>query len=172
MKRCYLLSFLTFICLYANSQSLRKYPVGNSGCSVFMFCDPGNFDVSYSEDSSKIYTAECINEEVHYGLICVQLLEPIKDSVKAEEMMIAYLDYLKSAFKINSAVGYGKGHVLRNNAAVHGVLDYWEDADKNNWKIKAWTNGGMINVLYAYAKNNLPDTKVNVYLDGIQFPAK
>ena len=172
MKKPLFLFVLIFSCVVNYGQSLKKYPIGESGCSLYMYCDPGKFGVSFSEDSSKIYTAECSNEEVGYGLICVKLLEAVNDSARSEQLLIAYLDYLKTAFKINSSVGYGKGHTLRRNPSVHGVLDYWEDQDKNKWKIMGWTDGAFINVLYAYSKKELPYTKVNVFLEGIVFPAK
>lgn len=169
MKKCIflLLSISCFGCSFA--QSVKKYSIGNSGCSVYSFCDPGTFNESYSEDSARVYTSECVHEETNYGLICIKLTAPVTDLEVAEKIVVSYLDYLKTAFKISSSVGYGKGHRLKEREDTRGVTDYWTDEEKNNWKIKGWTNGTYIAVLFAYTKKELPETKVNVFLDGLLF---
>jgi hypothetical protein len=153
-----------------HAQSLKKYPISNSGCFAYMYCDPGKFDLDYSEDSSKVFTSQCDKEGVTYGVICIKLLNPIPDPANAEEVMISYVDYLKADFHIKSAVGYGKGHRLNNNENTRGILDYWEDNDGNHWKMKAWTDGKFIGVLFGYSKKELPETKVDVFLNSFRLP--
>jgi hypothetical protein len=151
-------------------QVLKKYPVDVSGCAAYFYCNPGNFDFSYSPDSSKVYTAECNADQNSYGVICVKFKDPTTDINSSEEVLVAYLDFLKTNFKITTAAGYGKGHRLRGNEKIHGIVDYWKDEEKNNWKIKGWTNGSLIVIMYVYSKQELPEAKVNVFLDGIVFP--
>jgi hypothetical protein len=170
MKKYVLIFIIQCCCAASFSQSIKKYPVVSTGCSAYFFCDPGTFGLSYSEDSSKIYMGECINDSTNYGILCIQLKEAIPSVTDAETMMVSYLDYLKTAFKITSAVGYGKGHILRGKENIHGIIDYWTDETKNNWKIKGWTDGQFITVMFAYGQKELPDTKVDVFLDGILFP--
>jgi hypothetical protein len=153
----------------AIGQSLKKMPVSNSGCFFYGYCDI-KFDFDYSEDSSKVYMGECANSDVNYGVVCIQLLESVKDIEKVEDLMISYLDYLKLNFEIKSAAGYGKGHRLNKSENTRGILDYWKDADGNNWKIKAWSDGKYIGVLYAYSKKELPENKVNLFLEGFRLP--
>ncbi|MBL7743610.1 MAG: hypothetical protein JNN00_09090 [Chitinophagaceae bacterium] len=154
------------------SQSIKKYPIGSTGCSAYFFCEPSKRDVNYSEDSSAITTQECLNDGIHYGIICVQLKVAITSLSDAEDMMIAYLDYLKTTFKIRSATGYGKGHRLKGREDTRGIIDYWMDETKDNWKVKSWTDGKFIGVLYAYGtdQKELPETKVNVFLDSFRLP--
>jgi len=153
-------------------QTLKKYAISNSGCSAYFYCDPGTFEMSYSMDSAKVYTAECTQDGTGYGLICIKLNETIPEISAAEEVLLAYLDYLKTTFKITSSAGYGKGHRLKGKEDTHGIIDYWSDEEKNNWKVKGWTDGKFIIVLYGYNKKDLPETKVNVFLDGIVLPDK
>ncbi|MBK8608763.1 MAG: hypothetical protein IPL84_02105 [Chitinophagaceae bacterium] len=169
MKKLFCCLFLVLCVSLSYSQSLKKYAISNSGCSVYSFCDPGTFDMTYSEDSAKVFTSECKGEEAYYGIICIELKEPINDLSIAEEVLVSYLNYLKSAFKIKTAAGYGKGHKLRDKENTRGVLDYWNDEEKNNWKVKGWTDGNFITVLYAYSQKDLPETKVNAFLDGLLF---
>ncbi|MES1218659.1 MAG: hypothetical protein ABUT20_24360, partial [Bacteroidota bacterium] len=88
----------------------------------------------------------------------------------AEETAVSYLDFLKTQFKIKAAVGYGKGHRLNNNENTRGIIDYWTDDENENWKVKAWTDGKFITVLYVYSNKELPEAKVNVFLDGLRLP--
>lgn len=94
----------------------------------------------------------------------------IKELNAAEEVLIQYLDYLKSNFQITGSAGYGKGHRLRGREDTRGVIDYWTDKDKNNIRVKGWTDGQFIAVLIVISPTELQDTKANLYLDGIVFP--
>jgi hypothetical protein len=151
------------------SQSLKKYPVSNSECSLYSYCE-ATYQMSLSEDSSKVYTGECNVADVWYGVICVKLLTPLPDLTMAEDLVISYLDYLKINFEIKKAAGYGKGHRLNNNENTRGIIDYWEDAELDKWKVKAWTDGKFIGFMYARSKKELPEQKVNVFLDGFRMP--
>ncbi|MDZ4795002.1 MAG: hypothetical protein SGI83_12045 [Bacteroidota bacterium] len=152
-----------------SSQTLKKYPISNSGCSLYCYC-PSKYEVAYSEDSSKVYTGECVMGDVTFGVICIKLLNPISDLSAAEELMISYVDFLKGSFEIQKANGYGKALRLNNNEMTRGILDYWEDKDLDKWKIKAWTDGNFIGFMFAYSKKDLPEQKVNVFLDSFRLP--
>lgn len=169
MKRISLLLASSIYFLISNAQTFKKVPISNSGCSLYTYCD-FKFETDYSEDSSQVNVSECEKDGITYGIICVRLSQPANDLDRAEESLISYLDYLKGSFNIVKSAGYGKGHKLANNEKIRGVLDYWEDGDKNYWKIKAWTNGKIIAVLYGISLKELPEQKLNLYLDGFRFP--
>jgi hypothetical protein len=169
MKNCLLLFAVSLCFHFSDAQVIKKVPVSNSGCSVYSYCD-FVFEKEFSQDSSIVYVSECVKNEVNYGIICVKLSLPTDNLPAAEESLINYLDYLKSSFKIINSAGYGRGHQLANNENTRGVLDYWNDRDKNHWKVKAWTNGKYIGVLYGYSLKELPESKLNVFLEGFRFP--
>ena len=166
-----ILSFtLSLFCIFTgHSKSLKKYPISNSGCSLYIYCEP-KFSVEKSTDSSLVFTGECVKDDISYGVVCVKLLNPVSDLTMAEDLLISYLDYLKENFNIINAAGYGKGHRLNNKENTRGILDYWEDKDKDKWKIKAWTDGKYIGFIYAYSKKELPEAKVNIFLDSFRLP--
>jgi hypothetical protein len=170
MKRFLYIVVALLLAHCVQAQSLKKYPISNSGCSAYFFCDPGTFEFSKSPDSSAVYTAECKTDDQAYGIICVKLKEAISDLQVSEDVLVQYLDFLKGELKITKAVGYGKGHRLKNSEATRGVIDYWEDQEKDNWKVKGWTNGAYIVVMYAYSKKELAETKANLYFEGLRFP--
>ena len=164
-----LLPLVLLIAATIQGQNLRKYAISNSTCSLYNYCE-SKYDVDYSEDSSKVYTGECKVGDVTYGVICIKLLRSVDDLQAAEDLMVSYVDYLKVSFDIKSAAGYGKGHRLANNENTRGILDYWEDKTLDKWKIKAWTDGRFIGFLYAYSKKELPENKVNLFLESFRFP--
>lgn len=128
------------------------------------------FEIGKSQDSSIVYTGECVKDEVSYGIICVKLLNPLTDLSAAEDLLIAYADYLKEGFDIIQTSGYGRGHFLNNNENTRGIIDYWGDKKKQNWKIKAWTDGKIIGFLYVFSKKQIPEGMANVYLDSFRMP--
>jgi hypothetical protein len=156
----------------ASSQGIKKYSIGNSGASVYFFCDPGTFTMTLTEDSSRVYSGDCMtSDSIHYGIICVSLKESVSVGADAENLLIKYLDFLKTVYHIKQAVGYGKGHQLKNDASTRGVVDYWKDADGDEWKVKGWTNGRMMAVLFAYGHKGPGNTpKLDLFLDGFRFP--
>ncbi|MBI5371364.1 MAG: hypothetical protein HZA79_04970 [Sphingobacteriales bacterium] len=169
MRPVFLLPVVFFLYLAAPAQGFKKYPIDNSGAAFYSFCEI-RFEASKSVDSSAIWSGECVKEDVHYGVICVKLLNPIAELPLAEDMMISYADYLKTSFEITKSAGYGRGHLLNNNEKTRGIIDYWGDLEKNNWKIKAWTDGKYVGFLYAYTKKELPESKINLFLDGFRLP--
>jgi hypothetical protein len=168
MKPTLLFAFL-LLAAAAPAQSLKKYPVSSSGCSLYSYCE-SKYAIDYSEDSSKVYTGECVAGDVTYGVICVKLLNAISDLTAAEELMIAYVDFLKTSFNIKKATGYGRGHRLNKHENTRGILDYWEDDEQDKWKIKAWTDGRYIGFMYAYSRKELPEPKVNAFLESFRLP--
>ena len=172
MTKVLLLFLVTGFYFDSIAQSLKKYPIGDSGCSAYFFCTPSKFEMAFSDDSSKVYTGDCKSaDSLTYGIICVKLKDKIEDIRQAEDLTITYLDYLKKNFDISSAVGYGKGHRLEGKENTRGIIDYWKDKTGDEWKIKAWTNGKFISVLYVSASGSLNETsKVNVFLDGFRLP--
>lgn len=164
-----LLPVLLCVCLNAATQSLKKYPVANTGCSVYMFCDPKRFTADIDDDSSNVYTSECFVGEVKYGVMLIELRKPIASIAKAEDELLERLDFLKADFSVTDSAGYGRGHRLNQNENTRGVIDYWKDSEGNNWKIKAWTDLKFVAILYALSKTELPEQRVSVFLEGIRF---
>ena len=155
--------------LASDSQTLKKYPIGKSGCSLYSYCI-SKFTLDYSEDSSRVYTGECTVGGITYGVICIKLLTEVEDLTDAEDLMITYLDHLKSSFEIIKAAGYGRGHQLKGREDTRGLVDYWQDKSGDKWKIKSYTDGKFIGFMYTYSKKILPETKVNVFLDSFRLP--
>ncbi len=164
-----LFSCALFFC-HAQSQLPARVPISNTGCTVQVYCFPGRFDVYDLDDGSTVYADDCEKDNVTYGIYCVKLKTPLADMESAEDSIITLLDFLKLDYGIVKSKGYDKGHQLNNDESTRGVIDNWEDADKNKWKIKGWTNGNFICLLYVFGNKELPEKKAEVFLDGLRFP--
>ena len=171
MRKLMLFLFLTTCWINLTAQDASKVAISNTGCTVQVFCFPGRFDSYDLEDGSTVYADDCEKDGVTYGIYCVKLKKTITDLAAAEDTIITYLNFLKLDYGIVKGKGYDKGHKLNKNEATLGVFDSWEDADKNKWKIKAWTNGSFICILYIFSGKELPDKKSEIYLEGLRFPA-
>ncbi len=154
----------------AAAQTLKKYPIDKSGCSAYLYCNPGSFDFSLSPDSSKVYAGECKAGDVTYDVICVKMKEQIREITDAEGVLVQYLDYLKSSFQIVNATGYGKGHRLKGKENTRGIVDNWKDKDDNNIKVKGWTDGNYIAVNIIISPKEIQESHASAFLDGIVFP--
>lgn len=169
----FFLSLFFFSTLSAGSyaqQTPATVAISNTGCTVQVYCFPGRFDAYDLEDGSTVFADDCEKEEITYGIYCVKLKTPLTNLDAAEDTAISYLDFLKLDYGIVKANGYDKGHRLNKNESTRGVFDTWKDADEHKWKIKAWTNGKFICVLYMHSIKELPDKKATVFLEGLRFP--
>lgn len=172
MRNLILFSLLFLNYVLAFGQDAKTVGISNSGCTVDVFCFPGRFDVYDLEDESTVYANDCDKDGITYGIYCVKLKKPIADIKDAQDTVITYLDFLKLDYGIVKAKGYDKGHKLNKNENVKGVFDTWEDLDDNKWKVRAWTDGKFIVIMHMHSSTELPDKKVDVFLNGIRFPEK
>lgn len=174
MKITRLLFGFLLLSNFSIAQSMRKQPIGTSGCELYAFGEM-KFQESYSPDSSVVYTGENAGaDSLYWGVICVRLNPSavIADAEAADQLLSSYLDFLKTSLDIKSAVGYGRGNSLANQATLAGIVDYWQSSDGDEWKIKGWITKKHLAVLYVRARGKLVESeKVNLFLNGIRFPS-
>jgi len=170
MRHLQLSFFFSLAIITGQAQDPSKVAISGTGCTIQVFCFPGRFDAYDLEDGSTVYADDCEKDGVNYGIYCVKLKKPVTDLSAAEDTVITYLDFLKLDYGIVKSKGYDKGHKLNKTDGTRGIYDTWEDADKNKWKIKAWTNGNFICVLYMFSAKELPDKKTEIFLEGLRFP--
>ncbi len=156
-----------------NAQKPNRMTIGDTGCSFLARCNT-EFKLEYSSDSSKVYSGECVinttaGDALTYGIICVQFKTPFEDLTLAEDMMIAYADYLKQNFTIIKAAGYSKGYRLNKSDSTRGIGDTWDDSEKDKWKIRAWTNGKFLGFMYVYSRKPVADATAEQFFNGFRF---
>lgn len=169
----FLLTLFTTQLTTAQVPRFEKFPMGESGCYAYFPGDPA-FELSWSEDSSQVYTGEVVTDSFNYFGICVKLSESIGDNQREQlNLLETYLDYLQDAFGVTGSAGYGEGHTLEDYPAASGVIDYWEDVDGNSWAIKGWVNSQYLIVLGIYGEAEYPYFEAQqMYLNGVRFPGQ
>lgn len=152
------------------SKQAAKVAISGTGCTAEVFCFPGRFDAYDLEEGSTVYADDCVKDGITWGIYLVKLIKPVDNLDAAEDTVITYLDFLKLDNGIVKSKGYDKGHTLNKDETTRGVYDTWEDVAKEKWKVKAWTNGKFIGVLYVHSAKELPEKKVELFLEGLRFP--
>ncbi len=155
---------------YAQVPRFEKHQVGTTGVSLYCPATP-EFDLSYSEDSSAVYTTDMEVDSFYFSAIVVEFSAAIGDDKTAnEELLITYLDFLQNQFAITGNAGYGKGHTLEQYPDVVGVIDYWQDADSTQYSITGWINSKYLVVLLIYGPSTYPIYNVaELYFKGVRF---
>lgn len=149
-----------------------KVAVGNSGTYAYVPDDEEFIaELSYSPDSSAVYTGEVLSGNYRFAVIVVKLngMELV-NQLEREDMLASYMDYLQETFSIVAAAGYGKGHTLEMYPEATGMIDYWEDADGDQWAVKGWADAHTLAVLMLYGTGDYPYFNVqDMFLNGFRF---
>lgn len=180
MKRIPVILFSLLVSLTAFGQSesvprFAKYPVANTGCSLYLPGEPGRFELSLSQDSSEVYTCEVPYGEFFFAAIVVKFipgtsleLETVEDK---ELLMESYLDFLQNQFSILESAGYGWGHTMESAPKATGVIDFWAGDDDTVYAIKSWCDGKFLSVLLLYGPKEYPYSSAqDMFLNGFRFP--
>ncbi len=154
----------------AQVPQFSKYDIGLTGCKAY-FPSPPEFEMSLSEDSSFVYTAEVNFENFNYAVICVVFKESLNNNQEENiSLLESYMDYLQAQYKITEAAGYGEGHTMESNPQAAGVIDFWADAESNNWNVKGWVDSDILAVMLIYGPGEIDYNVSQLFLNGFRFP--
>ena len=165
------LSIICFTLVNAQVPRFTKYDIGESAGAAYFPGEP-EFSISYSEDSSLVYTADVEVDSFVFSIIAIDFKESIgDDKMLNEALLISYLDFLQSSFAIVSAAGYGKGHTTEYNPEAVGVIDYWADDTGTPVQVKGWVDGNNMAVMLIIGPGEYPIFNVSqMFLNGYRFP--
>ncbi|MFN0031289.1 MAG: hypothetical protein ACKVOR_03920 [Flavobacteriales bacterium] len=175
MKKILIILFILTAGLHTSAQSdaptFTEVAVGSSGCYFYSPTDSVEFILEYADDSSLVWTGSTNYGDYGYEIICVQFTESMEATEdELVNLLESYMDYLKTAFAITSSFGYGGGHTLESNPNAFGVIDYWEDAEGDNWTVKGWIDNHYLAIMIVWGEEAPPSSITDVYLDGFSFP--
>lgn len=143
----------------ATTPRFVKTPFPGCGCAAYLpeaaTVDP----VTTSPDGSQVWVSETGVGSFAYGVVAVKLAAPTATPEEAEELLVAYLDFLKGNFQITDAVGLGRGHTLEESAA-RGVIDFWQSADGEHWSVRAWATPERLAVFLVHGPVDHPNPSV------------
>ncbi|MEZ4827292.1 MAG: hypothetical protein R3C61_13590 [Bacteroidia bacterium] len=149
-----------------------KYPVMASGASLYMPQEP-EWQLSYSEDSSEVYTTEVSLDTVLFGAIVVKFAEDLgEDTLVWENLLMSYLEYLNSpsAFGFSNVTDPGYGHQLSSHPKARGILEYAEDEAGTQYSLKGWIDNQYLAILFLGYPREINYNIEQMYLGGFRFP--
>jgi hypothetical protein len=156
----------SFVLRLSAPGSLRNKEIGNTGCSALFFPDQ-DINCGHTGCADQLYVSRLSRKEVSYGMICIHLHEA-HDLATATDMLAAYLNKLQEHFSILHSTGLHQA-VDWNTASSKAVVDYWQDRDQKDWKVKGYTNGKTIAVLYVKNIGQADIKSQDLFLDGFHF---
>ena len=145
---------------------IKNRIIGDTGCSALLAAED-ELEFSPTQSGDHLYFHEFHDKNVSYGMICIEMKNE-SDLGEAEEMLRAYVDKLKGPLRILHSTGIDD-EADWNTEAAKTIVDYWQDYQKKDWKIKGYTNGKTIAVLYVKNIGQADVKKQDLFLDSFHF---
>ena len=95
----------------------------------------------------------------------------MKDEYKlqeAVEMLESYIEKLRGPFYILHNTGL-IDDADWNSETTTTIVDYWQDYNKKDWKVKGYTDGKTLAVLYVKNIGHVDVKKQDLFLDSFHF---
>jgi hypothetical protein len=153
----------TSLVLRTTAPRFKRYVIF-PGCSTLLNSGSRTLHIRHTKDGDKIFFNEHAADGVTYGLICVQINEHYTLH-QAEDILIHYMNRMRKPLHIACNVSM----TLERCDEFLAITDYWQDDAGIDWKVKGYTNGNLLAVLYV---KNITDTTVknhDAFLNGISF---
>jgi hypothetical protein len=162
-----LLSFLAA----AFSSALEKpgkITIGAPGCTLSVHKPPRVHRIE-TQEGYPAYIGQSKIREASYGFATVILPEKITDPEVFHKKLYGLLEDVYSSFRIVYGTGLSYGYTHPGDESIFGFTEYWQDKEGLDWKVKAWTNGQVMTVLYIRNIGRVKLKDQDSYLDGISF---
>jgi hypothetical protein len=175
--KLFLLSILFLAAAAVSAQdaalSFRKYPITTTGCAVYLPAEPGEWKIEKSVDGLDVITQSVEAGGFNFDVIEVEFGETMSSMTTedCENLLTAYMDYLKESMKVAGAAGYGRGHRLPDHPDAAGVLDFWQWDDGTKAAVKGWVSRQHLAVLMVSGMSDpsgFPFTEL--FLNGFRLP--
>lgn len=155
----------TSLVLRVTSPRFRRYLIC-SGCSTLLNSAGRTLHIRYTKEGDKIYFNEYACDGISYGIICAEMKKTYT-AERAEKILINFINRVRKPMHIS----VNDAMEVEANDHYLTITDYWQDHAGIDWKIKGYTNGSVIALLYV---KNITDTNVknhDAYLNGLRFSA-
>jgi hypothetical protein len=159
-----LLMFLaTSLVLRITTPKFKRYLTGN-GCSALLVSGNNTLHFKHTKDGDRVYFYDHTITGVTYGLIMVQMKE-LYTLHQAENILVQYINRVRRPLYI----AHNTGMEIEKKNGVITISDYWQDETGTDWKIKGYTNGKTIAVLYVKNIGSSPVMEHDDFLNGFRF---
>lgn len=159
-----LLLFATSLAWRISAPKFKRYLIGRTGCTSLLLSDETTLHLQSTKDGERVYFYEHDVNGVTYGVITVNMKELYSLDV-AEGILIQYVNRIRKPFGICHNVSM---EIDRCPEAIN-LVDYWQDEEGIDWKIKGSSNGKIIAVLYVKNISASPVKDHDAFLNGFRF---
>jgi hypothetical protein len=159
--------------LHAGLPEWQKIDIGDSGCKAYF---PGTLpeaEVTYSHDGSKMYIVDLLTD--YWGdFRFVTITVVLKDGTfigQEEEMLMAYMDFLKGQFGVNASANYGRGHTLSTHPSANGVINFWGCENGDKIRTTGWAAENILTVMMIIGSEEFEHYNIaEMFFKGFRFP--
>ena len=166
MENLLLILATSFVLRLSSSRKLQKCPIGDTGC--FLLSARGSkFEKRKTGAGDQLYFNEFSEKGVTYGAICVAMNRQFNEQ-EARDMLASYMNKLKGPFFVFHQVGQENSKDWNHESSIT-LVDHWQDARGIDCKLKGYTNGRVIAILYVKNINEAETEKQEAFLDSFHF---
>jgi hypothetical protein len=153
----------------ATKETFRNYRIGKSGASLEMPSSFRGFTHTTTSHSDDFYLGECSSGKAEFGILYIELNQEY-DLSDAETMLSYYITKLQEPFNIAHNTGIGQCICIDEKSGLRKLEDYWQDDAGTDWKLKGYTDGKFVAVLYVQNISEITVEKLDQFLDGLRIP--
>lgn len=166
MENLIFLLATSFVFRISSPRRFKNYFIGDTGCSALLFTG-NDFQQTRTITGDQLYFNECSEKDVDFGIICIRLQEEYTLD-EASSMLKNYMDKLKDPFFVLHETGV-QADTDWNSIYTRTLVDYWQDTENKDWKVKGYTNGHFLAVLYVKNISQVEVRKQDLFLDSFHF---
>jgi len=166
MENLLFLLATSFVLRIASPRKAGLQAIGDTGCSI-QFTN-ADFEKTLTSSGEDLFFNEYISSRITYGAICIRMKQRYSLE-QAAGMLGEYINKLRGPFYIFHSVGH-EAAADWNHAGSASLVDYWQDAVGVDCKVKGYTDGQFLAVLYVKNIGEADVTKVDAFLDSFHFP--
>ena len=158
-----LLMFLaTSLVLRIPKPKFKRYLIG-SGYSALLVSGHNTLHYKTTKEGDRVRFYDHEVDNVTYGLITVHMKE-LYTLHQAENILVQYINRLRRPF----GIAYNISMEIEKNKGMITICDYWQDDNGCDWKIKGYTNGKIIGLLYVKNISSSPVKEHDDFLNGFR----
>lgn len=168
MENLLLILATTFVLRLSSARKLQPCLIGDTGCFL-LFTKNNEFEKRKTESGDDLYFNEFTEKGVTYGVICV-MMKATYNAKESMEMLGRYMNQLRGPFFVFHQVGLERSKDW-NEVSTISLEDYWQDGKGVDCKVKGYTNGKTLAVLYVKNIGEAEVAKQEAFLDSFHFRA-
>lgn len=149
-------------------QREKIFEVSSCGCTARLPAQPLTKKLR-DEKGNPVYVGQAKEQHVTYGFATVELEQHLYNREEAEQTLFLFMEAMHPSFNIEYTTALTHGYTHPHSPHVWGMTDYWQDKDGQDWKVKGWTDGRIMTVLYVKNIGGVSFERQDAFLNSFQF---